>query len=456
MFYGCTREGRDGVWCPTEIHSGNMTTVDGRWGYCGQGCGDMQTAPQTYSQDLTRLILSLTDEVKRLRDMVEKVYYDEPQVTSVDNIIPTNTSNLDLDGCSSLGSCAGRCGTSDSVCSCDHLCGGTVECCCDRDIVCKMTSDGMVDSTVVATIVDMPANSSFVTASKADKKCIDEGSCSGRCGGGSVSDCWCDEMCDNTGDCCCDREDYCQLMNTGWKDQTKEDPSTQLTANVSITKPVWLEKNRKPSTELPTHNIVTVTMATCRTSGSCSGRCGGGSEDDCWCNEVCAESNACCCDKDDFCDLTPLGLVNKNSTGQFSSGMGSTTHGSISSVADCTAGTCHGACGGLAESGCWCDQICEDSGDCCCDRNTVCYPSSQGWVDRIITSTQSPTVDNQHSTYNESGTKVQSTGTTLSELSPTAVGSYGSKSGTSFQPTLSTLLTPSNVVSKQNIMSSTS
>ena len=63
MFYGCTREGRDGEWCPTEIHGGNMTTVDGRWGYCGQGCGDMQKPAQAYSQDLERLIQSLTAEV---------------------------------------------------------------------------------------------------------------------------------------------------------------------------------------------------------------------------------------------------------------------------------------------------------------------------------------------------------------------------------------------------------
>jgi len=46
------------------------------------------------------------------------------------------------------------------------------------------------------------------------------GSCSGRCGGGSDVDCWCDEMCQYSGDCCCDREAVCST--------TTEAPSTTL------------------------------------------------------------------------------------------------------------------------------------------------------------------------------------------------------------------------------------
>ena len=277
MFYGCIREGRDGEWCPTEVHSVNMTTVDGRWGYCGQGCGDMQTPPQAYSRDLPNLLQSLTEEVRRLRHMVDRMY-EKPQKVREDDAVSTNSTDIAVDRCSSIGSCVGRCGMSDSMCSCDHLCGGTVECCCARDLVCKMTSDGMVDSAVVPTLVNTgPPHPFSDTVSKAAKRCIgNKGSCSGRCGGGSVSDCWCDEMCDSTGDCCCDREDYCQLMKTGWEDQNKENSSTQLTATASISKPTWLEKNKKPFTELPKPSVAPVTMATCRTSGSCSGRCGGG------------------------------------------------------------------------------------------------------------------------------------------------------------------------------------
>ena len=79
---------------------------------------------------------------------------EKPQEVCEDIIVPANTTNIAVDGCSSIGSCVGRCGTSDSVCSCDHLCGGTVECCCDRDQVCTMTSDGMVNSKVVPTLVN--------------------------------------------------------------------------------------------------------------------------------------------------------------------------------------------------------------------------------------------------------------------------------------------------------------
>jgi uncharacterized protein YkwD len=35
-------------------------------------------------------------------------------------------------------------------------------------------------------------------------------------------------------------------------------------------------------------------------------------------------------------------------------------------------GSCQGACGGQSADGCWCDEECVDSGDCCADREQVC------------------------------------------------------------------------------------
>jgi hypothetical protein len=37
-------------------------------------------------------------------------------------------------------------------------------------------------------------------------------------------------------------------------------------------------------------------------------------------------------------------------------------------------GSCEGACGGPSGGNCWCDDLCEDFGDCCDDKATVCDP----------------------------------------------------------------------------------
>ena len=42
-------------------------------------------------------------------------------------------------------------------------------------------------------------------------------------------------------------------------------------------------------------------MVGCSSSGSCEGRCGGGSDKDCWCDDNCAETGDCCCDMDTVC-----------------------------------------------------------------------------------------------------------------------------------------------------------
>jgi len=312
---------------------------------------------------------------------------EENKIINVDNqfalgnkssqILPTDTSSRDVEGCSNFGTCAGRCGLSNSICSCEHNCGGTVECCCDRDIVCKLSPAGMVEDNVVSST----SNESFSEVSSLKgKQCVDKGSCAGRCGGGSASDCWCDEMCDSSGDCCCDREYQCQLVQTGWEDKEKK-LSTEL-FNRSSTSTL-------NSKTIENTSVSSTPVLSCRNSGSCSGRCGGGSEDDCWCNEICAEDNSCCCDKDLFCDLTPLGMVSKNRTGVVSPITIPSKQRVVSTDVRCQEGTCFGMCGGMADSGCWCDQLCKDSGDCCCDRDIVCYNSMEGWVDRGSTTKSS-------------------------------------------------------------------
>ena len=62
-----------------------------------------------------------------------------------------------------------------------------------------------------------------------------------------------------------------------------------------------------PVTEVPHQDV-------CLSSGSCSGRCGGGSDDDCWCDQECVPRGDCCCDIENICSESPESLAFTNIT----------------------------------------------------------------------------------------------------------------------------------------------
>ena len=65
-------------------------------------------------------------------------------------------------------------------------------------------------------------------------------------------------------------------------------------------------------------------------------------------------SGDCCCDMEAVCTAHVLHQVAGHGAG--------CRHG----------GSCADRCGGVADSDCWCDQLCGERGDCCCDREEVC------------------------------------------------------------------------------------
>merc|ERR1719317_1014430 len=162
--------------------------------------------------------------------------------------------------CSNRGSCAGRCGGgSDHDCWCDDHCihYDSADCCCDLDAVCGVEHEH----------VDMPARNTTL--------CSNSGSCSGRCGDGSDDDCWCDDLCEETGDCCCDEKEMCprepvSVPNDNMTRNTKQyhEFSTEVNNEYSTELYVFSTEQQASSTELQTFSTEKTTPAGC--SSGCS------------------------------------------------------------------------------------------------------------------------------------------------------------------------------------------
>ena len=57
------------------------------------------------------------------------------------------------------------------------------------------------------------------------------------------------------------------------------------------------------------------TEASCSSSGTCEGRCGGGSDHDCWCDHHCVLRGDCCCDVSEVCqETTTLAAITDTKT----------------------------------------------------------------------------------------------------------------------------------------------
>merc|ERR1740128_892301 len=162
--------------------------------------------------------------------------------------------------------------------------------------------------------------------------CVKVGSCHSRCGGGSDLTCWCDQRCVTAGDCCCDYEPQC-VTNT-----------STTSSSGSPTSP--LEEVTEDGFSLGNVNVPEIhTKESCLSSGGCLGRCGGGSDVDCWCDQDCVHNGDCCCDRELLCHSQDA----PETTGCQSTG------------------TCESRCGSGSDQDCWCDEQCDIRGDCCCE-----------------------------------------------------------------------------------------
>ena len=86
------------------------------------------------------------------------------------------------------------------------------DCCCDYEPKCDTTSPFFGSPTAPleeVTEEGFSLGNVTDTDTTTEQTCVSSGSCTGRCGGGSDADCWCDQDCVLTGDCCCDRELVC-------------------------------------------------------------------------------------------------------------------------------------------------------------------------------------------------------------------------------------------------------
>ena len=60
------------------------------------------------------------------------------------------------------------------------------------------------------------------------------------------------------------------------------------------------------------HTIVQDVPVTygCQPTGTCESRCGSGSDQDCWCDDLCVTRGDCCCDIQNFCHLESVSRTN--------------------------------------------------------------------------------------------------------------------------------------------------
>ncbi len=158
------------------------------------------------------------------------------------------------------------------------------------------------------------------------------------CGGQSPDGCYCDDACEEAGDCCADRTSSCP-------DEDADDDGLP-----DSEEPTYGCDPLDPDTDddgLPDADEVAAgTDCGLFEPPSSQLRCGLAWGDVCACDEGCDERGDCCADHQDTCAPPDPGE-----------------------------GTCEGSCGGQAPAGCHCDDACEVMGDCCADKVDQCGPA---------------------------------------------------------------------------------
>lgn len=219
--------------------------------------------------------------------------------------------------------------------SCKNRCQKqSIDCWCDE--TCAATNDCCSDYRKECVCYDGSTSS-----------CRKEsGSCDGACGVQSKDGtCFCDMKCFEKGDCCEDYSTMCQTTckgKCGLKALTgsgTESNGCYCDSSCEVTMDCCSDMASEcPEDELG-HGSGT---------GSCEGLCGKkGSDGTCWCDDGCHVKGDCCKDHDK-CDEKDVGQI---------------------------VGSCAGSCGGktnTANGNCYCDSECSRNGDCCADRLTQC------------------------------------------------------------------------------------
>jgi len=247
-------------------------------------------------------------------------------------------------------------------------------------------------------------------------------SCVDNCDGQAPGGCWCDDLCDQSGDCCADKATACgettcedlghALGNcvgifNGSKCEENQPYECQNQGSLKC----WVQTDVCDATEI-CEDPLGPTGAHCEADpgnadNSCEGLCDGQAPSGCWCDIKCDQNGDCCPDKVEKCgEVTCEALgFELGSCGFFDGSKceggqpyacqekGSLTcwvqseicgEGQICDDPFGPAGaacitdpgnpvnSCEGACGGKAPGGCWCDDQCDQNGDCCPDKVSAC------------------------------------------------------------------------------------
>jgi len=357
-------------------------------------------------------------------------------------------------------SCAGICGEqAASGCWCDDTCEDSGDCCQDKAATCGETTceklghaqgecSGFLNGSMCGedgnpydcqTLEGYGLKCWVQTATCAEsEKCSDPlgptgahcesdpasplNSCVDKCGGQAPGGCWCDNNCEQAGDCCPDKESACGETTcadlgyplgscSGFLNGSKCEEGQPYECQTKGVLKCWVQTDTCGEAEKCVDPFGP-TGAHCETDpdndlNSCAGKCGEQAAGGCWCDKSCAQNGDCCPDKVEACGETTcedLGYT-LGSCGLFSGskcednqpyacqevagmdcwvqtevcGEGQTCKDPFGpSSAKCETdpdnelNSCAGKCGGQAAGGCWCDDQCDQNGDCCPDKEDQC------------------------------------------------------------------------------------
>ena len=312
-------------------------------------------------------------------------------------------------------SCAGICGgVAESGCACNDACHAAGNCCSDKTTACGPAPDSCVDRCGE----EAPAGCSCADGCETEATCCPDkteacgsppkevaGSCDGVCGEQTPQGCWCDDLCELNEDCCADKAEKCG------EGTTPGEGSCVGICGQQAPEGCWCD-----ATCLFNDDCCDDAEAECDLNGpepdtaTCAGICGQQAASGCWCNDSCEENGTCCQDKAAECGETTcaklghtegacFGLINGSKCGasgayactdlalvgltcwvltepcsptELCSDPIGPTGAHCEADPDNAANSCANLCGQQAPGGCWCDTLCEQSGDCCPDKSEKC------------------------------------------------------------------------------------